>query len=327
LALAGGVATVAAAALWEVGKAGANAAAEEKAYAKAIEQAGAATGDWVAQSDAAIKAGQELAFTDSETMQSLQSLATATGSMTKSTELLATAQDVARFAGVDLATASDAVAKAYSGNDKALRALIPGIEKGATGYDTIANASKAAAGQAEVFAESGDAASMMLSDSFGELVEEIGKALLPAFKAIMPALKSIIKVMSTLIEAILPVLIPFIELLGKALGVVAKVLEVVADAIKWVIDRLKEFLKPLADAVGMIGSIKLPFGIGGNAVGTATMQAQGRSVNATAAGGSAAPVQINIYGDPAVIEARVTKALRDYTRRNGQLALLSPSRL
>ena len=33
-------------------------------------------------------------------------------------------------------------------------------------------------------------------------------------------------------------------------------------------------------------------------------------------------VQINIYGDPSVIEAKVTKALRDYARRNGRSAVL-----
>lgn len=327
LALVGGVAAAGAAALWEVGKAGANAAAEEKAYAKAIEQAGAATGDWVAQSDAAIAAGQKLAFTDSETMTALQQLTTATGDMTKSTDLLTTAQDVARMANVDLETASKAVAKAYAGNDAALAKLIPGLEKGADGYGTIANASKAASGQAALFAESGDAASMMLSDSFGELVEEIGKALLPAFKAIMPALQAVIKVMTVLIKAILPVLVPFIELLAKALGVVAKVLEVVADGIAWVIDRIKELLKPLGDAVGMLQNIKLPFSIPGFNSAGAQAQAMGRSVTPMVGGGNPAPFTVNIYGDPAVIEARVTKALRDYTRRNGSLALLSPSRL
>lgn len=326
LAVGATAAVAVGAALWEVGKAGANAAAEERAYAKAIEQAGAATGDWVKQSDAAIAAGQALAFTDSETMAALQSLTTATGDMTKSTELLTTAQDVARFANVDLATASDAVAKAYAGNDKALAKLIPGMEKGATGMETIGKASAAAAGQADLFAESGDAAGMMVSDSFGELVEEIGKALLPAFKAIMPALQAVIKVMTVLIKAILPVLVPFIEVLAKVLGVVAKVLEKVADAVSWLMDRIKDLLKPVQDLINGLGNIKLPFGIGGNAFGTsAAMQTAG--VSTRAGGGSAGTFTVNIYGDPAVIEARVTKALREYTRRNGNMALLNPSRL
>lgn len=326
LAVGATVATAVAAGLWEVGKAGANAAAEEDAFAKAIAGAGAATGDWVKQSDAAIAAGQALAFTDSEVMAGLQSLTTATGDMTKATGLLTTAEDVARFAKVDLATASDAVAKAYTGNDKALRALIPGLEKGATGYETIANASKAAEGQADAFSKSGDAASMMLKDSFSELVEEIGKALLPAFQAIMPVLKPVIGILTTLIKAILPVLIPFIKVLAKGLEVVASVLELVAKALAWVINKIKEFLKPLADAVGMIG--KLDFLPGGNAFSTGpAVQAAGRSVRAGAGSTSTGPFTVNIYGDPAVIEARVTKALRDYTRRNGEISLFSPSRL
>jgi len=325
LAVGATVVTAVAAGLWEVGKAGANAAAEEDAYAKAIAGAGAATGDWVKQSDKAIATGQQLAFTDSEVMAGLQSLTTATGDMTKSTELLTTAEDVARFAKVDLATASDAVAKAYTGNDKALRALIPGLEKGATGYDTIANASKAASGQAEAFAKSGDATSAMLTDSIGELVEEIGKALLPAFQAIMPVLKPVISILTTLIKAILPVLIPFIKVLAKGLETVASVLEIVAKALAWVIKKIEEFLKPLADAVGMIG--KLDFLPGGNSFATGpAMQAAGVSARG-ATGGTGGPFTINIYGDPAVIEARVTKALRDYTRRNGDISLFSASRL
>lgn len=327
LALGAGAATAVAAGLWEVGKAGANAAAEEKAYAKAIEQAGAATGNWVQQSDAAIAAGQKLAFTDSETMEAMTALTTATHDVAKSTDLLTGAQDIARLAGVDLATASDAVAKAYNGNDRALKALVPGLKAGANGYETIQNASRAAKGQAEAFAESGDAASMMLTDSFGELVEEVGKALLPAFKALMPGIQAIIKVMTTLIKAILPVLTPMVELLAKGLEFAAKVLEKVADAIAWVIDQIKKLLAPLGDAIDALGSIKLPFGIGGASVSGMHTQAMGRSVNAQSGGTVAAPFTVNIYGDPAVIETRVTKALRDYMRRNGTVSLLSPSRL
>jgi hypothetical protein len=323
IALVGGAAVAAAGAFVALGKAGADAVAEEKAYAAAIKAAGAATGDWVEQSDKAIAAGQALAFTDSESMAALQSLTTATSDMTKSTELLATAQDIARFAQVDLATASDAVAKAYAGNDTALAKLIPGLEKGADGYGTIANASKAAAGQAKIFAESGEGQMSMLTDSIGELVEEVAKALVPVFQELLPVIKPVIAILGTLIKTILPILIPFIKVLAKGLEVVAKVLEIVAKALEWVIERIKDFLKPLADAVGMIG--KLPF-IGGQSFSAApAMQTAG--VSARASGVSPGNVNINVYGDPAVIEARITKALRDYTRRNGDISLFSASRL
>jgi hypothetical protein len=153
-AFAGGVG-IAAAALTTMAVAAGEDRAEAAKLDQAIRAAGAATGDYTAEVEAAIVAGQNRAFTDTQTREALQSLVTATGSVTDSTALLATAQDVARFAGVDLATAADAIAKAQAGQDTQLARLIPGLEKGATATDTIANASKIAAGQADAFANSG----------------------------------------------------------------------------------------------------------------------------------------------------------------------------
>jgi hypothetical protein len=161
----------------------AKAAADDQAEAAKLEQtiraAGAATAESTAQVEAAIVAGQAKAFSDSQSREALAALVTATGDVTKSTELLATAQDIARFAGVDLTTAADALAKATAGSDGALRKLIPGLEKGATATDTIAAAQKAAAGQADLYAQSTQGQLEISADAFGELGETIGTAFLP----------------------------------------------------------------------------------------------------------------------------------------------------
>jgi hypothetical protein len=322
-----GVALAGAAAIGAMTKAAADDRSEQQKLQKAIEQAGAATAETTAQVDAAIAAGQEKAFTDSETRAGLQSLVTATKDVGVATSLLADAQNLARFAGVDLATASDAVAKAYAGNDKALRSLVPGLEKGATAQDTLANASKAAAGQADIFAQSADGMNARAGDAFSELSEVIGEVFLPVLDAILPIVIQIIKLFGQLIKAVLPLLIPILKAVGAALTVVGNVLSVV---IGWLI----KLIDWLAKAIGMIGDFlakinpfnniklpSLPFSASA-ASGVSGLQAGTQAVGGSSGGG----ITFNIYGDPSVIEARVTKALRDYKRRNGTEAVFSLDR-
>jgi hypothetical protein len=316
-----GVVGIAADALFEMGKAAGEDRAEAAKLDQVIRSAGAATGDYTAQVEAAITAGQARAFTDSQTREALQSLVTATGDVGQATTLLATAQDVARFAGVDLATASDAIAKAQAGQDTQLKRLIPGLQAGATATDTIANAQKAAAGQADAFANSTEGQMAKSADAFAELGETIGAAVLPILDALLPALIPIIQALGKLVSAVLPVLIPLVKLLAQALGVVAQVVakvanflaDMIAQAVK-AIDTIGRFVDSLPD----LPSITLPFtatvptgvGVGARAGGPGRVAALG--------GG----VQVNIYGgDPTRVEAAVARALQGYTRRNGVLGL------
>jgi hypothetical protein len=80
------------------------------------------------------------------------------------------------------------------------------------------------------------------------------------------------------------------------------------------------------DVITWLGRIKvpkidLPFGIGkaaapsGGASGTLTPF--GAATGGSSSGGPSGGVVINIYGDPASIQASVIRALRTYARRNG----------
>lgn len=227
-----GAALAAGAAIVEMTKAASADAAEQAKLEQAIAAAGAATDTSTAAVNAAIAASQAKAFTDTDTRDALTSLVTATGDVTTATALLSTAQDVARFAGVDLATAADAIAKANAGQDGALRKLIPGLEKGATATDTIANAQKAAAGQADLFAKSTEGQMQVASDSFSELGETIGSAFLPLLEAILPPLGKLIGALGTLITAVLPIITPLITILGEAIGIVV---DLVVKWLEWTI--------------------------------------------------------------------------------------------
>jgi hypothetical protein len=321
-----GVALAGAAAIGAMTKAAADDRAEQQKLQKAIENAGAATADTTAQVDAAIAAGQEKAFTDSQTRDGLQSLVTATKDVGVATQLLAQAQDIARFAGVDLATASDAVAKAYAGQDSKLVKLVPGMTKGATAMETLGKASQLAAGQADIYAKSADGMNDRAGDAFSELSETIGEVFLPVLDAILPIVIQIIKLFGQLIKAVLPLLVPILKAVGVALTIVGNVLSVVIGWLIKLIDWLSKAIGMLGDFLAKINPFSgiklpsLPFTASGQSVSglQAGTQAAGSSVN----GG----VTINIYGDPSVIEAKVTKALRDYKRRNGTEAVFSLDR-
>jgi hypothetical protein len=315
-----GVAGIAAGAIIEMTSAADADRTEQLKLAKAIEQAGAATATSTQQVEDAIAVGQEKAFSDSETRDALQSLVTATGDVTEATSLLTSAQDIARFAGVDLATASDAVAKAAAGQDTQLARLIPGLEKGATASDTLANATAAAAGQADIYASSADGMKARAGDAFGELSETIGSVFLPIMDAILPALIPIIQAFGKLITAILPVLVPLVKLLGAALKIVADVLVTVVGWVVKLVDWLAKLMSPLKGALDALGN--LPFGKIGSVLGGGKSAGPGVSTFATGTStASSGGIVFNIYGDPSVIEARVIKALQDYTRRNGRSAV------
>jgi len=300
-------------------------AAEQARLEAAIKASGAATGDWEAQVNSAIEAGQEKAFTDTETRDALQSLVTTTGDLTAANGLLTTAQDIARFAGVDLATAADAVAKANEGSDGALRKLLPGLEKGATATDTLANASKAAAGQADTFSKSSAGSMAKATDAFGELGETIGAAFLPAFDAILPALIPVLKSMGTLVTAILPILTPMLKLLGVAFGFVAKYITTVVGiittlvgwlktAIDW-IAKMLEKIGPLKAAGDFIGGIVGGLSTAGAAAASPSGRSAGRS-GSSGGGGASIVVNITATGDSLATEQAVMRALRRSTRLN-----------
>lgn len=294
---------------------------EQAKLEQAIKASGAAHGDWATQVDAAIAAGQDKAFTDSETRAGLESLVTATGDVTAANDLLALSQDVARKANVDLATAADAVAKAHAGSDGALRKLLPGMEKGATTADTMAEATRLAAGQADLYAESSAGMGARASDAFGEIGETIGGAFLPVLDAILPALLPVLKNLGQLVSTILPLIIPLIKTLASVLGIVAGALSTVVGWLVKLVSWLASAMRKVGEFLDSINPLKgielpsLPFLSSAGAPQGATASARGAPRASSAAGA----VTINIYGDPATIEATVMRALRSYDRRNAVL--------
>jgi hypothetical protein len=309
-----------------VAVAGKDAAAAEEAFARQLSNVGLAGAASADATQDAITASQKLAFTDDETRNSIVALATASGDMETALGLLTTAQDVARLSGAPLEASADAVAKAFQGNDKALKALVPGLNESATGMDLVAAASDAAAGSADAFAKSSEATKIKATSAFSEIAETVGGALQPAFASLAESLKPVIAALLEILKVILP---PLLKVMDAFLKVLTKVLDIVgklAGAIAKLAEKLQALLAPLGKAVDGLKNLDLnPFSKGG-APTPAGLAASTFGASQSATSNGRGGVTINIYGDPAVIEARVTKALRDYSRRNGVGSVFAPGR-
>lgn len=311
----------------EVSKAAKDAAAEEQIFADSMKAVTGSQDNWVAGTDAAIKASQKLAFTDTETRKAILSLSTATGDSEKSLELLTVAQDVARVSGVSLEQAADAVAKAAAGQDTALKRLLPGLGETASAEETIAKASNLAAGAAETFGQSSEAGALKADIAFNELKETLGAKVAPALKAVKDALKPLLQQLLELASKILPPVLNLLAKLFEIAGKVANAVNKIVDAVQRLIGKLKELLKPLDQAISKLKNLDLnPFN---NAVAAAAGATQAAGVSTQAVGGGrggGGGITINIYGDPATIEARVMRALKSYQYRNGPGAIFTAGR-
>ena len=86
-------------------------------------------------------------FTNTDVNKSLGTLTTATGSIAKAMGAEATAANLARFKHMDLASASDILAKAFAGNMRSLKGLNVSIATGATSSAAMEKAQKILADQ------------------------------------------------------------------------------------------------------------------------------------------------------------------------------------
>jgi hypothetical protein len=315
-----GVAAVAGKALLDMTLAAEQDAAESRRLETAIVAAGAATGDYAAIIDEAIASSQRKAITDTEARDALVPLIGVTEDAAKAAELLAIAQDIAALTGQDGESVAKAVAKAYAGQDAALRKMLPGLDKGATGMELIAAAGKRAEGQANANAKGSD----RMAIAMDELGETVGMVLLPVLEELVPALLPILEVLGKLIKSVLPIITPAIRLLAKAFGMM---LQPIVDLVDWLarlISKLDKAAREVGDflsSVNPLKGLKLP---SLPSFSSSTSSAGGSSSRAVSSAGGSLPagVTINIQGDPLTIERTVVRALRTYSRRNGGLAAI-----
>ena len=136
--------------------------------------------------------GQSVAISDSEARPALQALIVATKDVTKAQDLLNIAIDISAGTGKDLASVSDALAKAYKGNMRGLKALSPELKKmiddGAELDDVLVVLKKNFGGAAKAAADTAAGGIKKMGIAFEETKESIGMAFLPVFEKLLPVL-------------------------------------------------------------------------------------------------------------------------------------------
>jgi hypothetical protein len=147
--------------------------------------------------DAQIKAVEEqilktslaTGVADDELRPALQRLATATGSVEKSQELLSLALDISAATGKDVETVTNALAKAYEGNNSTLTRLGVGItaaEAKTLGFEgTVTQLANTFGGAAATQANTFEGRIERLKVRFEEAKESIGTALLPIIEKLL----------------------------------------------------------------------------------------------------------------------------------------------
>jgi hypothetical protein len=152
-------------------------------------------------SDKAIKKNEDFisslsmstATADDELRPALAKLVVGTENLEEAQDGLRLAQDIAAGTGKDLATVSDALAKAYAGNDKGLKALDPRmktlLKDGLDVEGAMSVLADTFGGDAAAAADTAEGRFKRLSIGLAETKESIGAALLPVVEAALPILQ------------------------------------------------------------------------------------------------------------------------------------------
>jgi hypothetical protein len=130
---------------------------------------------------------------DDELRPALAALVRGTKDVGQAQNALAMAMDISTATGMDLTSVSEALAKAYQGNMRGLRALSPEmatmIKEGATLEEVMNVLGGTFGGAAAVNAQTAAGQMQRLSVSLNETKEAVGAALLPALAAVLPYLQ------------------------------------------------------------------------------------------------------------------------------------------
>jgi len=158
-----------------------------RASAKATDAVIAGNERWISS------VSMSAAVADDELRPALSRLVTATGEITSAQDLLQVGLNVSAATGKDLATVSEALARGYAGNTKALGALSPElkamIKDGADFNDVLEILDYNFKGAAETAANTAAGGMRRLSISLGEAQESLGAAFLPVVQAAIPYLQ------------------------------------------------------------------------------------------------------------------------------------------
>jgi len=188
---------------------------------------------------------------DDQLRPALQRLATATGSVTQSQDLLNLALDISAATGKSVETVSNALAKAYEGNTSSLSRLGVGLstaEIKTLGLEgTVKQLADTFGGAATVQANTFEGQIARLKVGFDEAKESVGAALLPTLQ----------RLLDYFINTVIP---KFIEFKDAALKPVTDAIARNKDSLTTLYNFIKDFVVPvlinnLGSAISFIGKV------------------------------------------------------------------------
>jgi hypothetical protein len=188
---------------------------------------------------------------DDQLRPALQRLATATGSVTKSQDLLTLALDISAATGKSVETVSNALGKAYEGNTSSLSRLGVGLstaEIKTLGLEgTVKQLAETFGGAATVQANTFEGQIARLKVGFDEAKESVGAALLPTLQ----------RLLDYFINTVIP---KFIEFKDAALKPVTDAIARNKESLTILYNFIKDFVVPvlinnLGGALGFIGKV------------------------------------------------------------------------
>ena len=235
---------------------GVKAAIEDEAaqnrLANALKNVTGATEDQIAAVEKQIlKTSLATGVSDEKLRPALQRLATATGSVKESQDLLSLALDVSAATGKDVETVANALGKAYEGNLTSLTRLGIGIgaaEAKSLGLDgTMQKLAETFSGAATVQANTLEGQINRLKVTFDETKESVGAALLPTLQ----------KLLDYFVNTVIP---NFIKFKDTALKPVQDAIERNKESLTTLYNVLKTYVIPIlvdgfGDALKFIGKV------------------------------------------------------------------------
>ena len=254
---------------------------------------------------------KQFSIADDELRPAFGRLAAAFNSTTVAQEAMQVALNVSAFAGVDLATASEAIIKASQGQYKAITKLVPGI-----GAATLATkdfgkitdkVSKLTGGAAATRAGTLEGKMNGLKIAFGEVMETLGYALLPVMEKfatlvttqLLPKIEAFVALNKDKLAAgfqtaaemafkLLTVAIAFSDWCANNMGIVKGMAAVIAGM--FVVGRIAAFVTAIQGLIGVMALLRT------TAIGAAVANAFATSGVSIALGAAAlATAGLGIY--------------------------------
>jgi hypothetical protein len=226
--------------------------AAQKRLANALQNVTGATEKQIsAVEEQILKTSLATGVADDQLRPALQRLATATGSVTKSQDLLTLALDISAATGKSVETVSNALGKAYEGNTSSLGRLGVGLstaEIKTLGLEgTVKQLAQTFGGAATVQANTFEGQIARLKVGFDEAKESVGAALLPTLQ----------RLLDYFINTVIP---KFIEFKDAALKPVTDAIARNKDSLTILYNFIKDFVVPalinnLGGALGFIGKV------------------------------------------------------------------------